>query len=592
MSLRSRTDDPLMGAFRDARGALLAVGFFSGVLNILALTGSIYMLQVYDRAIPSKSIPTLVGISMLMVALFVGYGLLDFLRTRAMSRIGLGIDRQLRDRVFEIARLRPLTSNAPSDAMQPVRDLDQIRTFMSGLGPTALLDIPWMPVFLVCVSLLHPWLGILAVVGGLVLIALALFTDMRSRAPSQEAAVSGARRMVMGEALRGGAESIQALGMGDRMGKRWSALSAEHVRDQLRASDAATGSTTASRVFRMLLQSCVLGLGAYLVIMEEMSGGAIIAASIMTSRALAPIESGLTHWRGFVAARQSYARLKALFQSEQTRVVPTVQLGAPSRTVEAQNLTLSAPGGGEPILRGVSFKLSAGQGLGIIGPSGSGKSTLARALVGVWQSSKPDSCVRLDGAAISQWTAEALGPSIGYLSQDIELLDGTISENIARFNSGASSDDIIKAAKLAGAHDDIVGTPNGYATRIGSGGVKISGGLRQRIALARALFGDPFFVVLDEPNSNLDMRGEQALAAAVKSVRDRGGIVVVIAHRAAAIASVDLLLAMHKGQVQTFGPKNEVLQKVTGAVPSRAVNETAKQADEPRSLKVVKLGAQ
>jgi ATP-binding cassette subfamily C protein PrsD len=591
MSLRSRPDDPVWTAFRDARGPLVAVGLFSGVLNILALTGSIYMLQVYDRAIPSKSIPTLVGISILMVALFVGYGLLDFLRTRAMSRIGLGIDRQLRDRVFEIARLRPLTSNAPSDAMQPVRDLDQMRSFMSGLGPTALLDIPWIPIFLVCVSLLHPWLGLLALAGAFALIALALVTDMKTRAPSQEAAASGAKRMAMGEALRAGAESIQALGMGERMGKRWSTLSADHVRDQLRATDAATGSTTTSRVFRMLLQSCVLGLGAYLVIIEQMSGGAIIAASIMTSRALAPIETGLSHWRGFVAARQSYARLQELFRSEQQRVVPSVQLGAPSRSVAAQNLTLAAPGSSEPILRGVSFQLKAGQGLGVIGPSGSGKSTLARALVGIWQPSKAEHSVRLDGAAIGQWTAESLGPHIGYLSQDIELLDGTIAENIARFQTAASSEDIIKAAKLAGAHDDIVGTPNGYATRLGSGGVRISGGLRQRIALARALYGDPFLVVLDEPNSNLDARGEQALAAAISSVRERGGIVVVIAHRAAAIASVDTLLALSKGQVQALGPKDEVLQKVTGAGPKKAPTKTANQPERPGALKVVKLGA-
>lgn len=591
MSLRSRPDDPVWTAFSDARGPLVAVGLFSGVLNILALTGSIYMLQVYDRAIPSKSIPTLVGISILMVALFVGYGMLDFLRTRAMSRIGLGIDRQLRDRVFEIARLRPLTSNAPSDAMQPVRDLDQIRTFMSGLGPTALLDIPWIPIFLVCVSLLHPWLGLLALAGALALVVLALITDVKTRAPSQEAAASGAKRMAMGEALRAGAESIQALGMGERMGKRWSALSAGHVRDQLRATDAASGSTTTSRVFRMLLQSCVLGLGAYLVIIEQMSGGAIIAASIMTSRALAPIETGLSHWRGFVAARQSFARLQELFRSELQRVVPSVQLGAPSRSVTTQNLTLAAPGSSEPILRGISFQLKAGQGLGVIGPSGSGKSTLARALVGIWQPAKAESCVRLDGAAINQWTAEALGPHIGYLSQDIELLDGTIAENIARFQTGASSDDIIKAAKLAGAHDDIVGSPNGYATRLGSGGVRISGGLRQRIALARALYGDPFLVVLDEPNSNLDARGEQALAAAISSVRERGGIVVVIAHRAAAIASVDTLLALHKGQVQALGPKDEVLQKVTGAGPKKAPTKTVDQPERPAALKVVKLGA-
>ncbi len=375
--------------------------------------------------------------------------------------------------------------------------------------------------------------------------------------------------------------------MGARVGKRWTELGAAHLSDQIRTADAASGSVTASRVFRMLLQSCVLGLGAYLVIQDQVSGGSIIAASILTSRALAPVETGLSHWRSFIAARQGYGRLAALLKGADARVHPPVALGAPTRSLSVQNLLVAPPGSTQPILRNVSFTLEAGQGLGVIGPSGSGKSTLARALVGAWTPSHPDSSVRLDGAALSQWTPETLGPHIGYVPQDVELLDGTIAENIARLDPDATSDKIMKAAKLAGAHEAVVAMADGYATRVGDGGVRLSGGQRQRIALARALYGDPFLVVLDEPNSNLDAQGEQALTAAVQSVRNRGGIAIVIAHRAAAIAAVDTLFALHNGQMQAFGPKDEVLRKVTAA---NVVQAPARADPLPRGLKVVKLG--
>ena len=588
MASRGKSLDIMHAATGRCRGIFLAVALFSGGLNIVALTGSIYMLQVYDRVLPSKSVPTLVGLSVLMGGLFLAYGLLDFFRTRAMARAGARIDQQLRGPVFDCARLQPLSNAAPSDGLQPIRDLDQIRAFMSGLGPTALFDIPWIPIYLACVFLLHSWLGMLATAGALILIALAFVTEVRIRRPSREAAASSAKRLALGEAARRNVETIQCLGMGARVTKLWTDLSAAHLHDQIRASDAASGSATASRVFRMLLQSCVLGLGAYLVILDQVSGGSIIAASILTSRALAPVETGLTHWRSFIGARQGYGRLAALLKSADARVDPPVALGAPTRSLSAQNLVIAAPGTTQPILRNVSFTLDAGQGLGVIGPSGSGKSTLARALAGVWPPSHPESSVRLDGAALSQWTPETLGPHIGYVPQDIELLDGTIAANIARLDPDATSDKIMKAAKLAGAHEAIVAMADGYATRVGDGGIKLSGGQRQRIALARALYGDPFLVVLDEPNSNLDAQGEQALTAAIQSVRDRGGIAVVIAHRAAALAAVDTLLALHKGQVQAFGPKDEVLRKVTASGPAPA---PAKADAPPRGLKVVKLGA-
>jgi ATP-binding cassette subfamily C protein len=547
---------------RRCSGIFLAVGFLSGVLNIVALTGSIYMLQVYDRVLPSRSVPTLIGLTILVVALYAGYGLLDFFRTRAMTRVGIRIDQKLRDRVFALVRSRFLRARTDGDGLQPVRDLDQLRTFLSGMGPTALFDIPWIPIYLACVTLLHPWLGLLALAGAVVIVCLTLLTEIQARGPTRSAAASGAQRLALGEAARRNAEAIHVLGMGERVGERWSRISARHLADQIRVADAASGTGTAARVLRLLLQSCVLGLGAYLVINDQVTAGTIIAASILTSRALAPVEVAITHWRGFVAARQGYYRLRDLFLTFGDKPRPAVELKAPSRTFTVQNLAIAAPGETRPIVRNVSFSLEAGQGVGIIGPTGSGKSTLARALVGAWPPCHPDSSVRLDGATLDQWAPEALGRHIGYLPQDIELIDGTVAENISRFAADAVSPDIIAAAEQAGVHELILGLEEGYATRVGDGGSKLSGGQRQRIAMARALYGSPFLVVLDEPNSNLDAQGEQALTNAIQSVRARGGIVIVIAHRPSAVAGVDLLLAMSNGQMHAFGPKDEVIRKV------------------------------
>ena len=565
---RDHSPSPIQLAMRHCSGIFLAVAAFSGVLNVVALAGSIYMLQVYDRVLPSRSVPTLVGLTILVVALYAGYGLLDFFRTRAMARVGARVDQELRDRIFDIVRSRSLRDRSDGDGLQPIRDLDQLRTFLSGMGPTAFFDMPWIPVYLAFVALLHPWLGLLAAAGGVVVFSLTLMTEFRARGPARTAAASGAQRMALGEAARRNAEAIHVLGMGERIRERWSRISARYLADQIRVSDAASGTGTAARVLRMLLQSSVLGLGAYLVVNDQVTGGTIIAASIMTSRALAPVETAITHWRSFIAARQGYYRLRDLFRAYGNDPRPAVELKAPCRAFIVQNLSVAAPGDTRPIVRNVSFSLQAGQGLGIIGPTGSGKSTLARALVGAWAPSRLDSSVRLDGATLDQWAPEALGRHIGYLPQDVELFDGTVADNISRFAADAVSPDIISAAEQAGVHDLILGLEEGYSTRVGEGGAKLSGGQRQRIAMARALYGNPFLVVLDEPNSNLDAHGEKALTNAIRAVRARGGIAIVIAHRPSAVASVDLLLAMSNGQMHAFGPKDEVIRKVAG-VPSR-----------------------
>jgi len=565
---QTRQANPIRQALRRSRALFLGVGLFSGLINLLALTGAFYMLQIYDRVLPSHSVPTLVGLTLLMAALYVANGLLDYFRVRVMSRVGVRIDNDVRETLFEAVRLLPLRTRTAGDGLQPLRDLDQIRSFFSGLGPTAFFDLPWVPVYLGVIFLLHPLLGLFSLAGALLLIFLTLLTETRTRAPMRSASRSGAERLAFGEEARRNAEVIQALGLSERMQDRWEALNTRHLRDQLTAADAASGMGTLSKVLRLFLQSGILGLGAYLVLQDQVSPGTIIASSIIMSRALAPIETATAHWRGFVAARQSRQRLVDLFSALDLDADKTmVALPQPQKSLAVHGLTVAPPGEQRPVIQGVSFTLAAGDGLGIIGPSASGKSTLARALVGVWQPVRMGGSVRLDGATLEQWPSEAIGRHIGYLPQDVALFAGTVAENIARFDPDATGEAIVAAAKVAGVHDLIVQLSMGYQTAVGEGGTGLSAGQRQRIALARALYGDPFLVVLDEPNSNLDSAGDAALTQAIQSVRARGGIAIVIAHRPSALSAVDKVLAMAKGQVQAFGPKTEVLKQVLAPVP-------------------------
>jgi ATP-binding cassette subfamily C protein len=481
-----------------------------------------------------------------------------------MARVGVRVDNDVRASVFRAIRLMPLKFRKAGDGLQPIRDLDTIRGFCSGMGPTALFDLPWVPIYLFIVFLLHPVLGFFALFGAIILVTLTLLTEHQTRAPTLSAVSSASERFAFGEETRRNAEVIQALGLGDRMLARWENLTARHVTDQMVANDAATGIGSISKVMRLFLQSGILGLGAWLVIKGEVSAGTIVAASIIMARALAPIETAIAHWRGFVAARQSYDRLTKMFAMMNIGgdEPEFVALPKPSATLSVRNLAIAAPGERHPVIHGINFSLEAGEGLGIIGPSASGKSTLARALTGIWQPTSPSGSVRLDGAALDQWSPEALGRHIGYLPQEIALFAGTVSENISRFDPDATSDLIVKAAEAAGVHDMIVNLPDGYQTKIGEGGVGLSAGQRQRIALARALYGDPFLVVLDEPNSNLDTAGDNALTGAIRSVRARGGIAIVIAHRPSALAAVDKVMAMMRGQIAGFGPKAEILKDV------------------------------
>nr|WP_244470257.1 type I secretion system permease/ATPase [Microvirga vignae] len=546
-------------ALKSCLPSFTSVAGFSAVVNILALTGSIYMLQVYDRVLSSRSIPTLIGLSLIVLAAYALSGGLDMLRGRMLARIGARFDEILAPRVFDLVATMPLKGAKQAESMQPIRDVDTIRGFLSSLGPTALFDMPFMPIFLIGCFMIHPWIGVFSVIGGVCIIFLTIYTDAKSKEPSFQVTKSGAERHALAETSRRNAEAIRALGMLGHLGKRYDEVHVRHVNDGLAASESSAGISAFAKVFRMVLQSGILGLGALLVIEGQMSGGLMIAGSILMSRALAPIEIAVAHWKGFTASRQAYRRLQHIMT-----LVPAqgkrMPLPAPKAAVSVEEVFVAAPGAQLPIVQAASLRLQAGQGLGLIGPSASGKSTLARALVGVWPAMRGE--VRLDGAALDQWEPDALGRHIGYLPQDVELFEGTVAENIARFQPKAKPEDIIAAAKAAGAHELILNLPDGYDTVLGEAGASLSGGQRQRVALARALYGNPFLVVLDEPNASLDGAGDEALNQAILSVRQRGGIVVVITHRPAALGQVDQVAIMEEGRIKAFGPRDEVLQSV------------------------------
>jgi ATP-binding cassette subfamily C protein len=549
------------------RGAFWGLGVFSGISNVLMLTGSFFMLQVYDRVLPSQSIPTLVALGIIATVLYIFQGLLDVVRGRMNVRVGRFLDQALSTRIYDALIRLPLKTRGDGDGMQPLRDLDQIRNFLASGGPSALFDLPWMPLYIGICFLFHPLIGVATLIGACLLVGLALITDVRTRAPTKRAAILSSARSALAAAGRRNTEVLQAMGMAKSTAARWSEANRDYLDAHERASDAAASLLGISKTFRAILQSAVLGLGAYLVIQQEATAGVIIAASILTARALAPVELAITHWKGFSASRDAAQRLKKLLTLFPNEPEP-MDLLDPVETFSVNNISIVPPGAQRPVIQDVSFMLEAGQGLGIIGPSGSGKSSLVRALVGVWEPNRGK--VMLDGAALSQWPRERLGNNIGYLPQDIELFDGSVALNIARFSENADPLAILEAAQTAGVHDLILSLPDGYATKLGEFGAALSGGQRQRIALARALYGKPFLVVLDEPSSNLDAEGEAALTRAIKQVRARGGIVIIVAHRPNALAAVDHVMLMAGGRVQAFGSKDEVLKTVL-APPSPPV---------------------
>ncbi|MGJ5175742.1 type I secretion system permease/ATPase [Bradyrhizobium oligotrophicum] len=558
----------LSDALRGCRSAFVGVGLMSCIINLLYLTGSIFMLEVYDRVLPSRSVPTLIGLIIIAAGLYAAQGALDMIRSRILGRIGTALDESLNARVFDTVVRLPLSAGGRNEGLQPLRDLDNIRSFLGSQGPGAFFDLPWLPLYLAICFAFHVMLGVTALVGAIILVTLTLVTEFMTRTPAKEAMGLAARRNDLVTASRRNAEVLVAMGMAGRMLQRWNETNDKYLAGNQRASDVAGGLGAIAKVLRMMLQSAVLAVGAYLVIHQEATAGIIIAGSILSARALAPVDLAIAHWKSFVAARQSWRRLSQLLQTMPQRSAPTL-LQPPVAKLSVEGISIVAPGDQKPIVQDVSFALAAGNGLGIIGPSASGKSSLVRALVGVWRPVRGH--VRLDGAALDQWSSDELGRHIGYLPQDVELFAGTVAQNIGRFDPQASADGVIAAAKEAGVHDMIIKMREGYDTQIGEQGTALSAGQAQRVALARALYGNPFLIVLDEPNSNLDTEGDEALSRAVRSARARGAIVVVVAHRPIGIEAVDQVLVMKDGRAQAFGPKETVLAQVLQPRPAAPI---------------------
>lgn len=547
------------GVLSRCRSGLMAIGLASALINMLYLTSSFFMLQIYDRVIPGRSIPTLVALCLLALMLYLFQGAFEVTRSRMLSRISGVFDEELGKDVFNAVVRAPIAGAGTAGGLALMRDFDQIRSFLSGAGPPAFFDLPWLPFYIVICFLFHPWIGFIAIGGAIVLTILTYFTNRATQPPSTKLHELGSARAMLLEAAHRNAEVVEAMGMTTDLSRSWSQLNDRYQEAHCRNSDVANGYTAISKIFRIALQSGVLAAGAVLVIENQASAGIIIAASILTSRALAPVEQAIANWRSFVSARQSWRRLDAALEAVARRPAP-LALKPPKSHLVVEGLTSGPAGRQTIVIANIGFRAEAGDAIGVIGPSASGKSSLARALTGIWPLHRGS--VRLDGAALDQWSDHDRGLHIGYLPQEIELFSGTIAGNISRFRSEATAEQIVDAAKAADVHELILRLPDGYATEIGPGGSMISAGQRQRIALARALFGNPFLVVLDEPNSNLDVEGEAALSQAIFGIRDRGGVAIVIAHRPSALAGVNLVLMMSEGRAAAFGEKDEVLVKV------------------------------
>jgi ATP-binding cassette subfamily C protein len=537
----------------------------SGIINVLALTGSFYMLQIYDRALTSGSVPTLLALSALAIGLYLFQGVFDIVRSQILVRVGAKLDKRVAPLAHQVAIDMPRFGFSTSEALERGRDVDTVRGFLGSQGPVALFDLPWMPLYLVFVYVLHPYLGMITFAGAFVLTVLTIITELLTRRLSSATHQAVVTRNAIADSNARNADILKAMGFAGRAVARFNEANREHLQLQTRANDISGTFSAISRVLRMVLQSAILGLGAYLTIQGDLSAGSIIAASVASARALAPVDLAIGNWKSVVAARTAFQRLRetmiALAKADQP-----MQLPAPASSMTVEKITVAAPSSGRVLLSEVEFELKAGQALGIIGPSGGGKTTLVRALTGIWPALRGS--VRLDGAELTQWQDDVLGQYVGYLPQDVALLDGTIEENISRLEPNPDARAIVEAAKAAGVHEMIVRMPDGYRTQLGPQGAALSAGQRQRIGLARALYKNPFIVIMDEPNSNLDGEGEAALTEAISGIRCRGGIAVVVAHRPNALASVSHVAVVQNGRLTAFGPKEQILGKTAAASSS------------------------
>ena len=550
-------DAQLRGAIRSLRGPVYGVSAISCLGNILMLTGPMFMMLVYNKVLSSRSVPTLVALSLLVLLLYGLYGLLEALRGKLLARLGITFDHRLAPVLFDATLRLPLHFGPHARNHDPLQDLATIRNFMMGPGPVALLDLPWMPIYFAVLFMVHPTIGFAAAGGALFLVVLSLLNECVTRGVASSANQAYAASLTLLFDAKRNAEAAAAMSMGDDLCKRWGAGYVRSVAQARELADHASTFGAVSKTARLVLQSAILALGAFLAIEAVMSPGAMIASSIILARALMPLDQVIGHWRGTSAAWQAFRRLRAVTATLPEAVRQQHGMPRPRHSLAVRDVAIVPPGGKAATITGVSFEIEAGDALGIIGPSGCGKSTLVRALVGAWPTARGE--VRFDEALIAQYSPEALADAIGHLPQSIELFDGTIAENIARFRRDATTEQVVEAARLAGVHEMILGFPLGYDTPVGEGGATLSGGQRQRIGLARALFGRPFLVVLDEPNSNLDPLGEQSLNDAIQTMRGHGQIVVIVAHRPSAIFAANKILSLRAGRAEMFGPKDQVL---------------------------------
>jgi ATP-binding cassette subfamily C protein EexD len=570
MASKSPTSHELNQTLDACKQYFIYAGMFSAAVNILMLTPIIYMMTVYDRVVASGSLSTLAMLTILMVCLLAAAGGFEWVRSMILISASNRVETLLRKRISDATFKRTLLTGGMVANAQPLSDLTALRQFLTGNGLFAFFDAPWFPIYIGVMFMFHPLFGITGIISGLVMVALAYTNESATNNLLKEANLESNQASNRFQGSLRNAEVVAAMGMSEDIRKRQDALFDSVLQKQTTASKKAGLLSGISKSFRLIVQSLLLGLGAYLALNQRISPGMMIAGSLLLGRALAPIDMLVGTWKGFSLARAQYARLRELLEHIPARA-DTMSLPAPTGELTAEKVSVAPPGSQVLVVRGVTFELAPGEALGMVGPSASGKSTLARALLGIWPSHGGK--VRLDGADIAAWSREELGPHLGYLPQDIELFDGTIADNICRF-SDTEPGLIVAAAKLAGVHEMTLHLPKGYDTVIGGAGGMLSGGQRQRIGLARAVFGDPKLLILDEPNSNLDDQGEKELVEALRRIKTQGCTIVIITHRTMVLQCVDKILVMKEGAAVSFGPKDRVLASLMApaAVPKSAAN--------------------
>ncbi len=553
--MKSNQHSDLTLALKECKNAFLSAAGFSMVINILMLVPSLYMLQVYDRVVPTGNKSTLLMLTIIVFVLFVTMSLIEWVRSQILVRVSSKLELLLNQRVFSIAYKQSLYSGGQRASTQPFDDLTGLRQFLTGSGLFAFFDAPWMPLYIALMFVFHAWYGWFSVATSIILVIIAIVNEKATAKTIEEAnKQSIISRGQVSRNLRN-AEVIEAMGMMPSVRERWLATTHQVLSLQSDASSRAGIIAAASKVVRLTSQSLILGLGAYLVVEREITPGLMIAGSILLGRALAPIDMVIANWKGFINARGQYERLNEMFLKIPADL-EKMPLPAPTGLIQFEEAQVIPPGGKVPVLKGISLVIEAGSLLGVIGPSGAGKSTFARALLGIWPTASGK--IRLDGAEVSMWNRDELGPYIGYLPQDVELFEGTISENIARFGE-IDAEKVVAAAKMANVHDLILQLSEGYDTVIGASGGVLSGGQRQRVGLARALYGNPVLVVLDEPNSNLDEQGELALGNALQQMKQNNVTVILVTHRQNVLVHVDKLLVLNDGKLAVYGPRDQVI---------------------------------